>query len=190
MEFSPVGELGIGPFVFLSGASRNCEGFGLRTPVGGSRMYAPNISGLIERQSDQPVLVLNSERDAGGNARSNAPVAGQFVQPDRNPEIQRPRKAHPATLRVHHQRVAAFRELDSRIQAGDAKRNLGSDSSAAPSRVTRFCRLFHFGLVQDFTCGILDWLDSLGERNTKVIEFHKRREGRIRYLDGGRLYLN
>ena len=96
-------------------------------------MNAPNISRLIQRQPNQPVLVLSSEGDAGGNAGGDALVAGQFVQPDRNSQIEGPWKTYSAAVRVHHQGVAAFGELDSGIQASDAKRNLGPNSGTAPS---------------------------------------------------------
>jgi hypothetical protein len=72
-------------------------------------MNGPNVSGLIKRQSNQPVLILSSERDAVGHTGGRAITAGKFVQTYRHPWLQRTRKAHSAALWVHDQSVAGLR---------------------------------------------------------------------------------
>jgi hypothetical protein len=71
-------------------------------------MNAPNISNLIKRQPNQPVLILSSERDAVGHASSCLIAAGKIVQPHRHSWLQRAWETHSAAVWVHDQSVAAF----------------------------------------------------------------------------------
>jgi len=106
-------------------------------------MNAPDIAGFVERYTYHPPLTSGTERHAVGDASGHTLAAGQFVQGDCESRFQRARKPHTAALRIEDERVSGFGEWSCRVQAGDAKRNLGANAGTAPSRVNRFFRGVH-----------------------------------------------
>jgi hypothetical protein len=125
-------------------------------------MNAPDIARLVERYTDHPPLAPGTQRHTVGDAGGNAFTARQVVQGDCQTGFQGARQPHAAALRIEHESVSGFGEWSCGIQTGDAKRNLGADASAAPSRVKQFlCGVhsesFHLILRSsgDFSRGIV-----------------------------------
>ncbi len=106
-------------------------------------MNSPDIAGLIESDTYQPVVASLSQGHAVGNPGSNPFAGREFVQEDFGSGLQRPREPNPATLRIDHQCVTGLREWGSRIESGDAKRNLSPNSGSTRSGVYRFFSRVH-----------------------------------------------
>lgn len=141
MKFAAIGELAIRPLVALGGSCLRRSGDGCskgRTPICGCRMNAPDIAGLVESDAYHPALASHPQRHTVRNPGGRTFAGREFVQKDFRSRLQRASEPYPATLGVDHQRVSSLGERVRCVQAGNAKWNLGANSSAAP----RFSRLF------------------------------------------------
>ncbi len=146
VEFSAVGELAEWPLATLCRVNRrtggwNCDCCGsechVRSPISGSGMNAPHISGFVECDADHPPLASSTQRHTVGDAGGDAFCAGQFVERNRHARFQRARQAHAAALSIQDESMSGLGELDRRIETGDAKGNLGADASATPGGFSR-----------------------------------------------------
>ena len=149
MKFSAIRELAIRPLIALGGSClrhAGGSGGGFRTPICGCRMNAPDIARLVERDAYHPALAFHPQRHTVRNPGGRTFACREFVQEDLRSRLQRAGKPYPATLGVDHQRVTSLGERIRRVQAGNAKWNLGANSSAAP-RFSRLFRRVHSGQV-------------------------------------------
>lgn len=107
----------------------------LLCPVFGRRRDAPNISRLVERQSEEPKLFVLSHRDAIHHARADAPDCWKPLQEHRRPNCQRLTEADCAPLGVYQNHQACVGKRFRRIRADESNWNLARNSSApsAPS---------------------------------------------------------
>ncbi len=105
MKFAFVGELRIGPLVLLGRSShyyRWNRNFRFPCPVRWFGANAPNVSRLIQSQSNQPILALRAQRNTVGNPRRSTRPAWQFVQLYWDSRLQWRGKPHPTALRIHN----------------------------------------------------------------------------------------
>ncbi len=65
--------------------------------------------------------------------RGGASSARQILNSDLHSRFQRMTEADTTALRIHYQRMAVFRKLNGRIEAGKADRNLRSNPRATPT---------------------------------------------------------
>jgi len=153
MKLSAIRELAIRPFVTLGGSCLcDCgdNGGGFRTPICWCRMNAPDIAGFVKRDAYHPALASHPQRHAVRNPGGRAFGGREFVQEDFRSSLQRARKPHPATLGIDYQRMRSLGERIRRVQAGNAKWNLGANSSTAPRCFSALFRRVHSRQVRKF----------------------------------------
>ena len=81
MSFSLDGKYGVGPLVlFLRQRHGGSRGLGPDSPVRRGRLDAPDIPGLIQRDSHQPILAFRSQRNAVSHAGRRARSSRKFVE--------------------------------------------------------------------------------------------------------------
>jgi hypothetical protein len=152
MSFALSGKYGVGPFIlFLRRRYGGSCGPGLASPVRRGRLDAPDIPGLFQRDSHQPVYAFRSQRNAVSHASRSARSSRKFIEQNRQPRFQRLGEAHAASLCVYHQSMAVLAEWNGRIKAGEAKRDLSPNSRATPFRFKRFRTRAHIRTIFDCT---------------------------------------
>jgi hypothetical protein len=137
MKFAAAGELTERPFSTLDPAAR-CRSRGkggVFAPIGGCRMYTPDIAGLIQRDPHHPPLSPRSQRHTIGHPGSHTFACGKSVERNRQTGLKRTRDSYSAPLRIDHQGMCGFGKLSCGVQAGDANWNLGAYAGAAPTGV-------------------------------------------------------
>ncbi len=152
MSFSLGGKHGIGPFVFFLWR-RHGGSCGIRrdSPVRRGRLDAPDICGLFQRDSYQPILAFCSQRNAVSHASRRARSPRKFVEQNRQPRFQRLAEAHAASLCIYHQSMAVLAEWNGRIKAGEAERDLGPNPGTTAFRFKRFRTRAHMRTIFDCT---------------------------------------
>ena len=98
-------------------------------------MNPPDVAGFVERDAYHPPLASGAQRNTVGHVGGHTLADRKVVQGDCQSRLQRTGKPYTAALGVEHERVSGLGERGRRVQAGNAKRNLGADACAAPSRV-------------------------------------------------------
>jgi hypothetical protein len=113
----------------------NGTNHGLRfTPASRSRLNAPDIRRLFQRETDQPILPSRSQRNTIRDASRRARSPRKFVEQNRQARFQRPAEPYAASLGIYDQSMAVLAEWNRRIQADKSKRNLRPNSGTAPCR--------------------------------------------------------
>jgi len=101
----------------------------LSRPIFGRRLDAPYIARLIQRQSEQPKLLILSDQDTVYYPRSDAVLAGRPSNWITAPIPADDQTAlRPVVYKECHTRLG---KRMNRIQAGESNRNLAANSSTA-----------------------------------------------------------
>lgn len=143
MEFALAGELRVRPLVLLNrrGGCGGCSGRGhghrLNAPIRRRGVYAPDIPGLFEGKSHQPEFSAGSQGHAIHDKCRDCLPGRKFIQIHLQSWLQWARKPDATSLRIDHQRLAAFGELRRWIETCDSQRKLGANAGAAASGFVR-----------------------------------------------------
>jgi len=119
-------------------------------PVGGSGRKTPDVSRVVQLQANDPKLAIGPQRYTARDAGGSLLAGGEFVQKDGKAEFHLARHADATTVVVHGHRVAFFRNLQERAQAGDAHRNLGIDAGAFAESFEVLHGTLHCGGMTEF----------------------------------------
>ena len=105
-----------------------------RKPVGGHRLDAPNISGVIQLQPQQPKVFTFPERDAAHDPGGDFRVRRKPLQLNRTADPNRMSEASGTATQVYEDYCALFGERMRSVEAAQRDRNGTRNSSAVPLR--------------------------------------------------------
>src|SRR5262249_53848568 len=115
MRLALAGKNRVWPLVFFL-RQRHGRRDGLElSPIGGRRLDAPDVSGLLESDAHQPDVSSGSQGNTIGDASGCACPAWKFIEQNGQTWIERPAESHAATFGIHHQSVTLFAEQHRRV---------------------------------------------------------------------------
>lgn len=148
--FAFIGKNRIRPLMFLDRRSCGSRDHrpGVASPIRRGGVDTPDVAGLVQCQTYEPVLPFSPQRCAVGDLRRHTDSAGQFFKLHGRSRIERSREPHTASLWIHDQGVAVLGK--GRIDAGHAQRDLRPNPGASPRRFVGLCNEFHGWFCMNF----------------------------------------
>ena len=132
----PVFRCGLARFRRRGGSSSN-DAIPVLRGIGNS----PDISSVVQGDSDQKIAAVTAQRHATRNAAGSCCATRQVTQQDWRLQGQCLQGAESAALGTHYNNDALGRKRMPAIHAGDNHRDLHAHSRAAPGRF--WCEYFH-----------------------------------------------
>jgi hypothetical protein len=114
--------------------SRRCSGF-FNFPIGRSILDSPEIARNIKLQAHQPRFRFATEGDYLSYASSSVPFGGDNFETHSDALRQSARRYQATSVRIDQGRIATFREIQPRIEAGQQHWNFKRQPTATPDGV-------------------------------------------------------
>ena len=143
MCFSLAGEERVRPLFGFLWKRHACHWRLGLSPVGRSRLNAPDVSGCFQGNANQPEPAFTSKRHTVRNTGLGRVSRRKLVEQYSQARLQSSRQANTASFRVHHQSMAVLAEFERRLQAGNADRNLRTDPGAVARWSLNCCGRAH-----------------------------------------------